>query len=61
MVINWADEARQDQAEILAYINDKNPQAANVITYQILETIEQMPAPILFYIALEKSLPPENS
>ncbi|NOT65868.1 MAG: type II toxin-antitoxin system RelE/ParE family toxin [Methylotenera sp.] len=42
MIINWANEARLDLREILSFIYDKNPQAADNLEYQIFEAIEQL-------------------
>lgn len=49
MVINWTDEAKLDLLEILAYIDDKNPQAADSLESQILGAIEQLPAHPFLY------------
>lgn len=42
MNINWTDDAKLDLKDIIAYIDDKNPKAADDLQYQIFNTIEQL-------------------
>ncbi len=51
MIINWTNDARLDLREILTFINDKNPQAADNLKCQIFEAVEQLVAhPYLYRV-----------
>jgi len=42
MVINWSVDARLDLIEILSFINEKNPKAADDLQFQIFNAVEQL-------------------
>ncbi len=53
MIINWTNEARLDLREILSYINELNPQAADKLEYQLFESVEQLVAhPYLYRVGV---------
>ena len=53
MIISWTNESKLDLKEILSFINDKNPQAADKLVYQIFEAVEQLVAhPYLYRVGV---------
>ncbi|VVP44374.1 type II toxin-antitoxin system RelE/ParE family toxin [Pseudomonas fluorescens] len=52
--IRWADEATTDLVEIIDYIEQRNPFAAEALNANILRAVEGLPsAPYLFRLARE--------